>query len=349
MTRAAVPVLIPAYRPDRRLVALVRALRRAGLREVVVVDDGSGRAAAPVIAALRRLPGCTVLTHAVNLGKGRALKTGLNHLLAARGTALRGVVTADADGQHLPRDVRAVARRLAAGTAALLLGVRSFGPEVPFRSRFGNRLTRQVLRWVAGLRITDSQTGLRGLPPAFARRCVTLEGERYEYEMNMLLAANRLGLPLVEVPIATVYLDDNRSSHFHPLVDSLKIYRVLFRFTLSSLVTSGLDMLVFVGALAAHLGVGAGIVVARLVAGSFNYVTNDRLVFERDRWTPASLARYWALVAVLGTCAWGGIRWLVAEAGLDVYAAKVAVESVLFVASFTVQRDLVFAPRRLRG
>jgi len=344
-----VPVLIPAYKPDRKLVTLVGALRALGLKDIIVIDDGSGRAYDRVFRELTRKGWCRLLTHAVNLGKGRALKTGFNHVLTAYGSKAPGVVTADADGQHRPEDILRVAHRMAAHPRAVVLGVRAFDGAVPWRSRFGNRVTRHVLRFVAGLTVTDSQTGLRGLPMAFVPHCLALEGERYEYETNMLVAAGARQFTLSEVPIATVYIENNRSSHFNPLFDSMKIYFVLLRFAVSSLVTSGIDMVVFGGCLAAHLGVPAAMLLARLVAGNFNYFTNEKLVFEEDRWSPASLAKYWALVCVLGTAAYAGIRFLSGEFGLNVILAKVLVESALFVASFTIQRDLVFVSGRTRA
>jgi glycosyltransferase involved in cell wall biosynthesis len=230
----AIVALIPVFMPDRRLVELVGELRAAGFGSIVVVDDGSPPESAPVFGAVAAIPGCTLLRHEVNRGKGRAIKTGLKFFLE-RCPEAAGVVTVDADGQHLPRDVVRVAESFLAAPDAFVIGSRQFAGQVPWRSRFGNRLTRQVFRWVAGVRLADTQSGLRCFSRALAPRLLALAGERYEYEMNVLAACPKLSVPLREVGIETVYLDGNRSSHFNPIVDSFKICRLLLRLALSDL------------------------------------------------------------------------------------------------------------------
>lgn len=224
--------LIPAFKPDRLLLDLVRDLRDGGLRSIIVVDDGSPPEAAPVFDELAAFPGCTVLRHEVNRGKGRAIKTGLAFFLE-RHPGAAGVVTVDADGQHRAKDVVLVAESFLADANALVIGSRKFPRNSPWRSRFGNQVTRQVFRWVAGVRLADTQSGLRCFSRAVAPRLLALAGERYEYEMNVLAACPKLSVPLREVEIETVYLDGNRSSHFNPVVDSVKIYLLLLRLSLS--------------------------------------------------------------------------------------------------------------------
>jgi glycosyltransferase involved in cell wall biosynthesis len=224
--------LIPAFKPDRRLVDLAAELRAAGFRSIIAVDDGSPAEAAPVFAALEGL-GCDLLRHDVNRGKGRAIKTGLARFLEHY-PAAAGVVTVDADGQHLAPDVARVADAFLAAPDALVIGSRQFAAGTPWRSRVGNQLTRQVFRWVAGVRLADTQSGLRCFSRAVAAQLLTLAGERYEYEMNVLAACPRLKVPLREVPVAAVYLDGNSSSHFNPVVDSVKIYALLLRTSLAA-------------------------------------------------------------------------------------------------------------------
>lgn len=222
-------VVIPAWRPDHRLPALLRVLRAGGVTSIVVVDDGSGPAFAHIFAELAAMPGVELCRHEQNLGKGRALKTAFAHMLASVPEA-RAAVTADADGQHLPEDILRVAQAVLREPDHAVLGVRRFGPGVPWRSRLGNQLTRQLFALVGGRLLQDTQTGLRGLPCALLSGLLQLPGERYEYEMVMLAHLCGLALPLWELPIATVYLDGNRGSHFHPLRDSFLVYRALLRF-----------------------------------------------------------------------------------------------------------------------
>jgi glycosyltransferase involved in cell wall biosynthesis len=231
---AAVVPLVPAFRPEPLLVGLVRDLLSRGFPSVVVVDDGSPPDSAPVFDELARVPGCTLLRHEVNRGKGRALKTGLAHILE-RCPAVEGVVTVDADGQHRPADVVRVAESFLAAPGALVIGSRQFARDTPWRSRFGNQLTRRVFRWVAGVRLADTQSGLRCFSRALVPRLLALPGERYEYEMNVLAACPSLSVQLREVEIESVYLEGNRSSHFNPVLDSVRIYALLLRLALSDL------------------------------------------------------------------------------------------------------------------
>lgn len=222
--RTGIAVVIPALNPVPELSGLVTALLDRGAAEVIVVDDGSDPECGGVFAALRGLPCCTVLTHDRNLGKGRALKTAFTWILQRR-PELPGVVTADADGQHSVEDIFTVARTLTAGTGALVLGVRDFTASgVPARSVLGNRLTSAVFRLLYRRRVGDTQTGLRGIPTEALRWMVELEGERYDYEITMLIEAARRGLAFTQVPIATRYFDNNAGSHYRLVRDSARIF-----------------------------------------------------------------------------------------------------------------------------
>lgn len=239
-------VLIPAYEPGEALPALTRALMDKGV-PVVVVNDGS--ATGLEYFERIRAQGAVVLEHGENLGKGRALKTGLAWM-AEQG--YEGVVTADADGQHSLEDILRVARALAGGSRRLVLGIRDVS-RMPNRSRTGNRLTRTLFRLLYGIKLQDTQTGLRGIPLTGENRSglLSLTGERYEYEMEMLIEAGELfPAGIQELEIETIYLEDSdTSSHFRPLADGARIYSVLFRhfprFFLSSILAFLVDYSLF--------------------------------------------------------------------------------------------------------
>lgn len=212
----ATAVVIPAYKPDESLLDLLRALReRAFIARIVVVDDGSGPEYEPIFAQVSAL--CSLERHAQNRGKGAAIRTGLKTLSGYN------VVTADCDGQHTPSDIEKIARAI---DGALVMGVRR-KREMPLRSKMGNTLTCLTFALVTHRWISDTQTGLRGIPQSYVGVCQDLEGDRYEYEMNMLLDACHRGLPIREVEIETVYIDNNRGSHFHTLRDGKRVYRLL--------------------------------------------------------------------------------------------------------------------------
>lgn len=345
-------VLIPAYEPGARLPELVTQLTAADPDvEVIVVDDGSGPDLAATFAAVSAM-GATVLGHDDNRGKAAALRTGLDHALTHRPG--EDVVTADADGQHTVRDILRVAEALredaAAGTPALVLGCRAFSGHVPLRSRAGNAAARGVFRIAAGWALSDTQTGLRGIPSELLRWVRDQPGERFVFEQNVLLHSRPDGVATREVPIETVYLDGNASSHFRPVVDSLRIMLPLVLFAGSSLLAFAVDtvMLLILEALTGLLV--PSIVAARVVSASVNFAINRRVVFRRsspgppgaERRMPRQALRYGILALALLA---SNIVWLDAltRFGVPLVVAKVATEAVLFVTSYGVQRTFVFA------
>lgn len=224
-------LLIPALNPGSHLVKLIDELAPVWNRPIVIVDDGSSQTSRDVVFPILRAMGCDVISHAVNLGKGRALKYGFNYILGAYPEAL-GAVTADADGQHAIPDIIACAEALASSPEPLplVLGCRDFNdPKVPRKSMLGNKITRSFMRIMNGVKVTDTQTGLRAIPREFMKYLMNVPGERFEFETNMLIAARESSTRIAEVPIQTVYIEDNRSTHFDPFRDSVRIYLVLLK------------------------------------------------------------------------------------------------------------------------
>jgi len=340
-------LVIPVFQPEPSLRPFVENLLREPYPFVIVVDDGSSPEHRPLFAALAELPRVRVLTHAINLGKGDALKSGFNEALVDFPDAC-GVVTVDADGQHIPEDVRRVADALAESPDHLCLGIREFGGKVPLRSRFGNALTRQFFRILVGGNLRDTQAGLRGIPTAMMRDLLASKAARYEFELEMLIRARKLGTPCRQIPITTVYEAGNRTSHFDPLFDSLRIYFVFIRFLASSMLTGLIDTLAFSIVFQFGATILWSAVAGRLVAGTFNFFVNEKFVFRAEGSLVPPLVKYVLLVAGMATVSFQLIIGLVENFGLNVYVAKVSVETFLFVVSFTVQRLLVFGPARER-
>lgn len=227
MTGVPLALVVPAHHPIDQLADLIREMLAADpslFTAAFVVDDGNETEWQATFDAVAQVAGAIVVRRHQNGGKGAALKTGIRAALNAVPN-LGGLVTADADGQHAPADVARVGRALAASPTHLVLGARRFGPNVPFRNRAGNEITRSVFRWITGTMLLDTQTGLRGWPRAALD--LAIEGDGFEYEVATLLAA--LDMPRTEVAIETIYRDSNRLSHFRPVRDSVRIYRVLLR------------------------------------------------------------------------------------------------------------------------
>jgi putative flippase GtrA len=333
-------LLIPAYRPGPELPNLVDAASTSSaFRDVVVVDDGSGPAFAPVFENCH----ATVLRHEKNLGKGAALRTGIAYALAHHPDC--GVVTADADGQHHIEDIHAVAARLDREPESMILGARGFEGEVPGRSRTGNRISRVVFRLLMGQKLGDTQTGLRGIPRRLLRDLASMNSTGYEFEVDMLTAAKHLSVPVVEQPIRTIYAPGNPTSHFSPLRDSMRIGFVLARFTMLSLGTAVLDNVVFF--LAIGWGAPAAQIIARAVAICVNYPLARRAVFLSKEPHTSTLTRYLTLVAASGFLSFQVLTLLQDRLGWSVLRSKIAAESALFILNFLVQRDWVFVHRRI--
>ena len=341
-------VVIPAYKPSPALPESVQHLLASNaIAAVVVVNDGSGPDYATIFAELRAMPSVTVLDHAVNLGKGAALKTGLNHVACAFPDAA-GAVTADADGQHTAADILKTAASLAGTAQALILGARRFEGEVPLRSKFGNVLTRYIMRGVTGQKITDTQTGLRGIPMSFIPELLYSKATGYDFELDMLVKCKYANRPIQEVPIGTIYVDGNRSSHFNPLLDSMRIYFVFIRFAAVSLLTATIDNIAFIAALRVIPAIWACMVIARLIAAMFNYTANKRGVFHSRDANAVALPKYWLSMLAAGVLSYCLIQGILAFTKVGVVAAKMSAETVLFFFSFIIQRDFVFSQRQSR-
>lgn len=218
--------LIPAYQPDEKLVTLTKDIKKSGFYPVVV-DDGSGKKYRKYFEEAKKY--ADVISYSENKGKGHALKTGIKHI-KNKFEKEYTVVTIDSDGQHTVPDMLKTTDEAVANPESLVIGARQFDGKVPFRSRFGNSMTRKIFKMKTGAVVYDTQTGLRAFSDKLTDLMLSVEGSRYEYEMNMLLECACSGRKIIEVPIRTIYINDNEGSHFNPLRDSIKIYREIFKF-----------------------------------------------------------------------------------------------------------------------
>ena len=339
----AITVLIPALNPTEALPAIVRGLAESGrVKRIIIVDDGSRADFAPIFAEAAKSHGqVELLRHAVNLGKGAALRTGMNHFLCAN-VADEVLVTADADGQHLPDDIIKVGVQAEKNPKALVLGTREFSGKVPLRSRFGNVLTCLIFRLFVGRKVADTQTGLRAIPEELMHGLLKLRASGYEFELEMLIIATRQHIAISSVGIQTVYLKGNACSHFNPLLDSMRIYFVFVRFLSSSLLAASLDFFIFAVAMSLSVSLGWSMVIARLISGTLNHQVNRQFVFRSRVGSLGSLAAYALSTALLGMLSFFSIEALMARFAWSPIFAKAVMEALIFVCSFAVQRAFVF-------
>ena len=346
-------LLIPALNPDESLIEYVRDLRGAGFCRIVIVDDGSRDDLKHIFTTLESELCCDLITHPVNLGKGRALKDGFLYINEKYGECedYRGIITADSDGQHTAADVIKLNCRLdSAQESTLFLGSRNFDLDiVPQKSKKGNKITSRVFKLLYGKHIGDTQTGLRAISRGYVDEYAHLDGDRFEYEMNMLIYATRHKHNIVEEPIETVYINNNSETHFRPIVDSYKIYKLIFggflRFAISGLASMMLDqglanILFYLVLRNGYLAKG----IARVISAVFNFTLNRRVVFRAKEDTAGQVLRYTLLAVcqlVISATLVGAltelcrIEWLFTVFSL-------LVDALLFLVSYRIQDAWVF-------
>ena len=330
--------LIPAYKPEPILIDLLRELCSSGF-ECVVVDDGGGEEFARIFKDAERL--AKVLVHPTNRGKGAALKTGFKYIKEAYGAG-RIVVTVDADGQHKVSDALRVCAEAESNTDALVLGSRKFKGEIPFRSKFGNGITRFVYRISTGLKVRDTQTGLRAFPSSLLSRLLEIPGDRYEYEMNVLLEFARHRIPIKELDIETVYIGKNESSHFNPLKDSFRIYKEILKFSASSFIGFLVDYAIYSLLIALSATLTVANVSARIVSASVNFTLNRKFVFKSRDSVWKSAVKYFLLAAFILVGNTLVLNLLARRLRINNFAAKIITEVIFYIISWLVQRLFVF-------
>ena len=358
-------VVIPAYKPDDRLPPYVGALLEAGVGHVVVVDDGSGADYRPVFDAIPRGDRVSVIHYEPNAGKGAALRRGLRHVLESCPDQAYAI-TADSDGQHTVKDVLRMCEAMRNNMDGLLLGSRDFSKgNVPFKSRNGNRITSITFKLLYGRWVSDTQTGLRGMPRKLLPAMLDVRGDRYEYEMNVLIECAGHKWPIRPLPIETVYENNNDGSHFRAFRDSARIYAVIFagffRFISASLIcflidyglylllnnllknaspALGQSVRVLVFSMVPHIALATAL--ARVISGLTNFVLNRQIVFGDHGSVRKSLPRYicvFFLIMLLSMWLTSAMHlWL----GWSDNAAKIPVDVVLFFLSYYLQRKWVF-------
>lgn len=341
-------ILIPVYEPDEKLIPLIDRLTDMAFPLILVINDGSSREHSHIFREIAQRPKCRVLHHQRNSGKGAALKTGIKAILAENGNLL-GCITVDADGQHLPEDIYRVAEVFEKDSRFLVLGCRDFSSEdVPPKSKMGNIITRTIYKLFTHTSVTDTQTGLRAIPRYMMQQFQDVPGDHYEFEMNMLFRAARSNMPMAEVAIQTVYIDQNRASHFRPIMDSIRIYKEIVKFGLASVVSAvvdiGLFTLIFnlLSANAISWALLSATSIARLVSSTINFTLNKKVVFENKDKALTQATEYYLLCIVQMLASWLILQGLVLLNDGHVVLWKIITDGFLFLVSFFVQRTVIF-------
>ncbi|API89703.1 hypothetical protein BKP56_10730 [Marinilactibacillus sp. 15R] len=343
-------IVIPSLNPDGKLITLIENIRKdiSQIIPIIVIDDGSDKESKSFFNTIQNTYQCQIFTHSINKGKGAALKSAFQTIITDYSTHL-GVITVDGDGQHTTEDVKRCIEEFTKNPHSVLLGSRNFeNKSIPLRSRIGNIFTRNVINNMNNLNLTDTQTGLRVLPLFTLEGLLEVQGDRYEYEMNMLLYFKDNAIPMKEVPIKTVYIENNESSHFNPLLDSVKIYSVFIRYCTSAVASFLADILTFsllVFILENHFPsyyIIISTVIARITSGLFNYLSNKHLVFREKR-TSSSIHRYVMLFFIQMIASATIVQAIVTFTVYDTaWLIKILIDTIIFFIGFYAQKNWVF-------
>lgn len=342
--------LIPSLDPDYKMPEYIKGLIKAGAKNILLVDDGSKIENRSYFDKLESKKQVTVVRHAVNQGKGRALKTGFNYVLNNCKDCL-GVVTADADGQHSVKDTIACAKRLIE-TNKIVFGTRNFNENiVPFKSRNGNKITTSVFKLLYGKKVNDTQTGLRAIPFEYLATCMSLPGERFEYEIAMLIQIVKDGMEIIEEPIETIYFESNRATHFNTFKDSYRIYKIMlgnfFKFAISSILSFLVDWSLFTllintvfSSSSFTRNIFYATFIARVFSSLFNYFVNKNNVFNNN--DKLSIIRYYILACLQLLSSWLLVSIFFKIFSINSSIIKIFVDFILFIISYRIQKDWVF-------
>lgn len=220
-------VMIPALNPLPALLHFVRKLQALPIAHIIVINDGSDEKYKGLFEQLQQ-EGCEVLTHDGNLGKGRALKTGMEYILKSR-LQSKGVITVGAHGQHSVLDVEQVLSSTKIFSDGIILGIRDFkDSDYPFISKLQNRAYSMMFELLIRKRLLDIQTGLRYIPREHLSWLCKVKGESYHYDTNMLIEAIRRKVPLYEVPIGHAKLRKNSIIYYDEVLDPTEIFQQLW-------------------------------------------------------------------------------------------------------------------------
>jgi glycosyltransferase involved in cell wall biosynthesis len=338
-----IAILIPAFNPNENLLELARDLSLNPWYLIIIINDGSSEESKTVLDTAKRIKNVQILNHTNNLGKGAALKTGIDYILK-KTNAIDGLITVDSDGQHLIKDIKNIALASQQNKNNVVFGVRSFDNSTPIRSRFGNKLTQYLLYIFNGISIQDSQTGLRFLPISILNDLLQLPGKRYDFELECLFAIRKLEYKILQIKISTVYINENEDSHFRPLIDSAKIYAVFARFSLSSLLSFGLDIIIFSICLIFFKSIFLSTLLARIVSGIFNFTINKKFVFKSKniRNLTKEIIGYFILWSSLLILSGLIVSSEQGSALMIIIPFKIFVDLLLFIAAFYIQKNIIF-------
>lgn len=334
-------LLIPAYNPEEKIITVVKQIPEGVFDRIVIVNDGSKDEYSGIFEQLSSIGTVKIIAHDRNRGKGAALKTGFSYILENMDNCL-GVITADADGQHTQKDILSIAAALSSDPHQLIIGSRTFDSDVPLRSRLGNKLTRMIMKYLFKINLTDTQSGLRAIPVSLLPELLAIPFNRYEFEIEMLMKAKKNNYRFKEIEVETIYENNNAASSFNPVVDSVKIYFVLFRYIIASLITASVDYIVFFISYSFFPHIFLCTYFARLIALFVNFMVLKKYVFHLKEKNIIISLKYLILVIISGFISSLTIEYFNHTLNLNIVLSKISAELLLYFGIFIAQKEFVF-------
>ncbi len=342
-----IAIIIPAYKPDKKIMMEFINKVKKFFIHIIIINDGSGKEYSDFFENLKK-QGIVVLTHYINLGKGRAIKTAFNYVLNNYKDII-GTITADCDGQHYIEDIIKCANRLKQEPDKLIIGTRNFNEkQVPFKSRYGNKITRAIFATFVGIKVTDTQSGLRGFGKDIMKQFLQTAGERYEYETNMLIECKEKNINIEEIPISTIYIQNNSLSHFNVIKDSLMIYKLFIKYIITALSSFILDILLFTLLVNILPQINIGIItkiviasiIARVISSTYNFLMNSNIVFKNMN--KNSIIKYFILATLQMLISAFGVSEIFKLININSSLIKIILDTIIFIVNFIIQREWVF-------
>ena len=330
-------IIIPAYNPDSKLIELIKKIKQHDINKIIVVNDGSNISSKPIFDKI--CSDVILLTHKQNLGKGEGIKTGLKYI--KQQNLKDKILIMDADGQHKIEDGIKLLKELNINKKELVIGKRNFGNKIPIKSKLGNIITKYFFRIFTGKWVEDTQTGLRAFGTNLIDDLINISGSRYEYEINMLIQCIRNNVEIKEVPIETIYIEGNKSSHFRYFIDSIRIYSTMILFAGSAFLSFLVDYVSFLIIFYICKNTVISNIIARIISGTFNFIINSKIVFNQKKIKTSQVIQYIALaltVLVINTNVLLFINSKINNAEIS----KVITEIILFLINYLIQKIIIF-------
>ena len=332
-------IIIPSLNPTAKLIKLIKELNEKELSNIIIINDGSSNDYNVFFDAAKKL-NCVVINHSKNKGKGSAIKTALKEY-EKYFKHITGFITVDSDGQHCTADILKIHKELERNQDDIILGIRNFKDKsVPWKSKFGNKFSSWFFKFSTSRKLSDTQTGLRGIPLKYKELMLNTDGNRFEYEMNFLLAAADYNINFNLIPIKTIYNNKNKESHFNPVQDSMRIYKSPLLYIFSSISSTLIDLTLFTILSNYTSLIIISYVIARVVSGIYNFELN-KMCFQSKGNRRKQFSKF-VMLFIFTMIISSSLVKILSITKLNITLIKIMVDTPFFIVNYIIQKKYIF-------